>query len=194
LRQEYAGKVEVRYAMYAMITDWDNFHDPVNSVTTPAQMGPVWMHASVISGVPMNDRIWYMDPPASSVPAALAVKCACLQSKEAGKLYFDAVREAVMMKGINVSKLGLLNEIALDVETSNPKIFSARQFERQLRGPLPLVALKKDMDEAVANRVGRFPTLIMKSPGNRGVIVTGYRPYEVLVEALHAANPKNNSL
>lgn len=194
MRELHAGKVEVRYVIYAMITEWENFHDPVNSVSTPAQMGPVWMHASAVSGVPMEDRIWHLDPPASSVPAALAVKCAGLQSRRAEEVFLDAVREAVMLKGINISKPDMLIGIAKAVEAAGPEIFSASKFEKELHGPLPLAALKKDMNEAVANRIGRFPTLIIRSRGNRGVIVTGYRPYEELLDAVRAAKPNDNSL
>jgi putative protein-disulfide isomerase len=188
LREEYDG-VKVRYVLYAMITDWDNFHDPVNSVSTPAQMGPVWMHASAISGVPMNDKIWYLDPPTSSVPAALAVKCAGLQSKEAGDLYFKGVREALMVGGKNISKTNVLYDIADTIEAGNPTVFSADVFRRQMKGPSPLAALKRDMDEATVNKVGRFPTLIIKSGENQAVLVTGYRPYDVLLEAIRAATP-----
>jgi len=188
LRKEYAGDIATRYVIYAMITDWNCFHDPVNSVSTPAQMGPVWMHASAISGVPMNDKIWFLDPPSSSVPAALAVKSAYLQSNEAGKLYFDALREGVMTKGMNVAKVDVLLRIAEEVEKAHPEKFDAHIFEKQLKSPLPIAALRKDMDEASAKQIARFPTLILESEGKRPVMVTGYRPYEVLLEAMQAAS------
>lgn len=194
VREFLAGRVEVRYVIYAMITDWQDFHDPLNSVSTPAQMGPVWMHASAISGVPMADRIWHLDPPTSSVPSALAVKCAGLQSRKAEETFLDAARQAVMIRGLNISRPQVLIDVAKEVEEANPDVFSADKFERQFHGPLPLAALKKDMDEAVANRIGRFPTLIIKSRGNRSVIVTGYRPYEVLLDAIRAAKPNDNSV
>lgn len=190
LREEYTGIVQVRYVINAMITDWDHYHDPLNSVSTPAQMGPVWMHASAISGVPMNDKIWYLDPPTSSVPAALAIKCACLQSREAGDLYLNAIREAMMIDGRNVSKVDILKDIADKLEASHPETFSASSFKKQLGGPKPLAALKQDMDDAILNGITRFPTLIIRRKQHRSVVVTGYRPYNVLVDALRACSPQ----
>lgn len=187
LRVQYRGIVEVRYLMYAMITDWSHFNDPLNCVNGPAQMGPVWMHASAVTGVQMKDEIWYTDPPSSSVPAALAVKCAALQSKEAGELYLRVVRDALMTRGLNIDNVSVLTRLARELGDSNADVFDGKAFEQQLKGPRPLEALKKDMDEAVVNRVGRFPTLIMKSGEHPPVMVIGYRPYEILEEALLGA-------
>lgn len=185
--EENSGNVSVRYVIYPMITTWDSYHDPLNAVTTPVQMGPVWMHASAISGVPLNDRIWTLDPPSSSVPAALAVKCAYLQTDAAGKLYLDAVREAMMTDGRNVAKRDVLLDIAKAVEQDHPDVFNAEMFFHQLGGPLPLAALRKDMDETSINKIGRFPTLIIRSAAGKGVLISGYRPYDVLAEAVQAA-------
>jgi hypothetical protein len=70
-----------------MIADWESSSDPLNSVSRPLQMGPIWREARHLSGAPLDDRIWALDPPASSYPACLAVKAAELQSAAAADLY-----------------------------------------------------------------------------------------------------------
>ena len=59
------GPVKVSYKMAGLLPSWKHFNDTVNSLSKPIQMGPEWMHARVISGVDIDDRIWIIDPPAS---------------------------------------------------------------------------------------------------------------------------------
>ncbi len=76
LRYEFEGRISWQYIMGGLLPGWNNYNDELNSVSRPVQMGPVWMQASHISGMPMPNRIWLEDPPASSYPACIAVKCA----------------------------------------------------------------------------------------------------------------------
>src|SRR4051794_21017197 len=87
LLAEFSGKLKTRYCMGGLLPGWKNFHDAVNAVTKPVQMGPVWMHAAQVSGMPIQHNLWVKDPPASSYPACMAVKCAGLQSAEAEDMY-----------------------------------------------------------------------------------------------------------
>src|ERR1044072_7891663 len=63
---EYQGDIEWKYCMGGLLPAWDSYDDTVNNVTRPIQMGPVWMHAAQVSGMPIQTRIWMNDPPASS--------------------------------------------------------------------------------------------------------------------------------
>jgi putative protein-disulfide isomerase len=49
-------------------------------------MGPEWMQAGRIAGLMVADKIWITDPPSSSFPACIAVKCAEDQSTALGAL------------------------------------------------------------------------------------------------------------
>lgn len=77
---EFRGKIRYRYCMGGLLPQWNNYNDAINSVTRPIQRGPVWMHAKQMSGMPIDQNIWMRDPPSSSYPACIAVKCAALQS------------------------------------------------------------------------------------------------------------------
>src|SRR4051812_2644561 len=77
---EYGEQITFQLKMGGLIPAWNAYHDATNHVSRPIQMGPVWMHASQLSGMPMNTRIWMENPPASSYPACIAVCCAGLQS------------------------------------------------------------------------------------------------------------------
>jgi protein-disulfide isomerase-like protein with CxxC motif len=90
LRAEFGAALDCRYRMAGMIADWGSYSDPLNSVSRPLQMGPIWREAQHLAGVAVDDRIWALDPPASSYPACLAVKAAELQSADAARGGDDA--------------------------------------------------------------------------------------------------------
>jgi len=119
-KHEFAGEIQWRYCMSGLIPDWKHFYDAMNSVSRPAQMGPVWMHASETSGVHINHKIWIDDPPASSFPPCVAVKTAGLQSSEAADELLSRLRKALMTDGLNISKKEILFRIAEELIEDNP--------------------------------------------------------------------------
>jgi predicted DsbA family dithiol-disulfide isomerase len=173
--------------MGGLLPGWNNYNDTVNSVSRPAQMGPVWMHASHISGMHIENNIWMKDPPASSYPACIAVKCAQLQSQECGEAYLRLLRENVMLKGINISKHNTLIQLA-DELTQQSKNFNKDLFQQYLFGKEGLEAFKADVQQTKNYNINRFPTLILRSE-EQSVIITGYRPYSALMQAIQQLSP-----
>lgn len=185
LKEEFAGRLNLRYCMGGMLADWKNYHDELNAVSRPVQMGPVWLQAKQMAGVQLNDRIWFTDPPASSYPACAAVKCAALQSQMAEELYLYKVREAVMLKEKNIAKKEVLIALAHDLTKEYPGIFDAVLFEQQLNDERVITAFKSDLQETQYRGIKRFPTLLISSPGKRGnVLLTGNRPYSVILDCI----------
>lgn len=176
--------ISYRYCMSGMIADWKNYQDAVNSVSRPIQMGPVWMEAHHVSGMPFYDLIWIKDPPASSYPACVAVKCAEKQSAKTGELYLRALREALMLDGQNIAKKEVLLQVA---ETLKSNI-NIQQFEQDLLSGAAIQAFKKDIAEVNYRNITRFPTLTI-SYQQKGVMFTGYRPYQALLEAFAKIAP-----
>lgn len=190
LQYEFAGSITWKYCMGGMLPDWRTYNDAANNVTRPLQMGPVWMHAAQVSGMPMNTRIWMEDPPVSSYPACIAVKCAMLQSQEAGELYLRMVREAIMLHGRNIAKQQVLNEIAQELSMANAAVFSADQFSADTVKERGLDAFRPDVIEVQTRQISRFPTLLFRNAATgQAIIMTGYRPYEALLEALQQVAP-----
>jgi predicted DsbA family dithiol-disulfide isomerase len=183
LRYEFRDYITWQYRMGGLISTWNNYNDAVNSISRPLQMGPLWMQAHYVSGMCMNDRIWLNDPPQSSYPACVAVTCAGLQSHNAEEKYLRYVREAVMLKGRNIARQHVLFEIAerLSNECAN---FDVHQFkENYLSGP-GIEAFKRDLHEVQYKNITRFPTLTISSNNKGGIMLTGYRSYSSLIEAL----------
>ncbi|TCS88445.1 putative DsbA family dithiol-disulfide isomerase [Anseongella ginsenosidimutans] len=183
LLEEFNEKISWRYCLGGMIQDWDHYDDPLNTISRPAQMGPLWMEAMHRSGRKIHYNIWMEDPPASSYPACIAVKSAEMQSSRAGTLYFEALQEAVMCKGRNIAKPEILMEVAKDLAAKNPGLLSLTDFSRDLRGEKSRAAFRDDLKDVRYKRIGRFPTLTITKPGETGIILTGYRHHEILRKA-----------
>ena len=190
LRDEYGGALACRYRLAAMVADWNSYNDPLNSVSRPVQMGPIWRQAQHLSGVPVDDRIWVLDPPASSYPACLAVKAAELQSAEAADLYLRRLREAVMTARRNIARREVLLEVADEAAAAAPDRLDPERLGHDLDATPARDALREDIKEARYRGIGRFPTLTLRHRSGAGVVVVGYRPYETLLSAIARVAPE----
>jgi predicted DsbA family dithiol-disulfide isomerase len=179
LREAYDGKLHMRYCMAGMIPDWHHYKDDVNAVSKPIQMGPLWMEARELTGTYLYERIWIEDPPASSYPACIAVKCAELQSTEAANTYLQLLYKAVMTEGKNISR----NSVLLEVAGQMVEGFDVQKFQTDLLSGAGKPLFKKDLEEVRMNQVSRFPTVTCKNE-IAGIIITGYRKFDYLSKAL----------
>src|SRR5690606_25173680 len=139
------------------------------------QMGPVWMHAQQLSGMPIQPNIWMRDPPASSYPACMAVKSAGLQSAEAEEAFLRCLREAIMIRSENISNKEVLLEVANEVAGIITD-FNCEQFRKDLGGDVALEAFRKNLQEVQHHQISRFPTLLVKNQNNQAIRLAGYRP------------------
>ena len=183
LIEDFKDEITYSYCMSGMIPDWEKYNDPFNSVSRPAQTGPIWMEARHKTGAAINDNIWIENPPASSYPACIAVKTAGLQGFEASEIYLQAVWKAVMVNSMDISKKDILLEIAYDAGIQKPQILDFQRFADEYDNDESRDAFRNDLRQVAYNKIGRFPTLTF-TKGGKGIIMTGYRPYEALVDAL----------
>lgn len=190
LRYELAGQVTWSYRMGGLLVNWHVHRDPVNDIGQPGQMGPYWMHVSRMSGMPIHERIWHDDPPASSLPACLAVKAAACQGPATAEVYLRRLREAVMLEGRNIARLEVLEALAEETAASVPGSgFEPDRFRADYRSEEVRAALREDLKEAAYWGIGRFPALVISRPGCRAIMVVGYRPYGPLRSAIAALAP-----
>ena len=186
LLAHYSGSISKRYCMGGLLPDWDHYNDPQHMVSRPVQMGPVWMEAAHLTGTPIQSRIWMEDPPVSSYLACIGVKCAALQSPVAETKYLNALWEALMLQGKNISYASALIEVAKELEKKEQGIIDATRFAHDLLEGNGVENFRKDLSEVRDRNITRFPSLIIRSIGKQPVIVTGYRNYEALVEVFES--------
>jgi predicted DsbA family dithiol-disulfide isomerase len=183
IRQEFGASLNVTYKMGGLLPSWNSFKDSLNSICKPIHMGPEWLHAKYLSGAAIDDRIWIVDPPASSFPACIAVKCAELQSKAIGEFYLGRLREAVLAKGKNIAKIDVLFEIAGNLNEYDPR-FDMALFRKHLSDDTGLNAFRSDWQESKYLGINRFPTLILRTRQHAPVILKGYQSYASLSDTL----------
>jgi predicted DsbA family dithiol-disulfide isomerase len=189
LRYEFGNSISLRYCMAGLIPSWKTFHDVTNSVSRPAQMGPIWMEASHLSGQPIQNYIWMKDPPASSYLSCIAVKCAELQSATAGEIFLRKLREAIMIEGKNIALQSIISDVAHKFSEQQPELFDATQFEIDLTGDEGKEAFRADLEEVQSLKISRYPTLIFRKEGQPSMIVSGHRQYIVLLELMQKIAP-----
>ena len=189
LRYEYGKQITWRYRMGGMISGWDGFNDPLSSVSRPAQMGPLWLQARHLSGMPIKDQIWIEDPPSSSYPACMAFKAARLQSPKAGEQYLRRLREAVMLECRNIARREVLLELAQALADEQPNCLDVTRFSADFENGEAQRTFREDLQEVRYRDIGRFPTLTLCRQDGHGVLIVGYRPYKALHTALLQVAP-----
>lgn len=189
LRYGFAGRIAWRTCLVGMIADWDSFSDPLNDIHRPVQMGPLWVQAATVTGMPSKPDVWVGDPPSSSWPSCLAVRAAGLQSPQAADLYLRLVRRAAMAEGRNVAREDVLLHLARELGARCPELFDADRLARELASPAARAALEDDVRETRFRRVGRFPCLRLRRPGADPAWLLGWRPVKPLLDALYEFAP-----
>jgi predicted DsbA family dithiol-disulfide isomerase len=192
LRHELGGQLAWHTVLGGLLPDWESYRDPLNDIGRPTQMGPSWREVHHLSGMPLDDTIWLLDPPASSYPASVAVKAAERQGAAAGEAYLRRVREAVMLERRNVARREVLLALADELAARSAGAFDAARFRADLDGEAALDAFREDLKEVRFRGIGRFPTLLLRLPAGterRGLIQVGYRPYTALRAALAQLAP-----
>ena len=189
LQYQFRDQIYFKYVMTGLLPSWKNYSDPLYSVSRPQQMGPVWLEVSESTGMPTQSKIWVEDPPSSSYPACIAFKSMQLQSEAAAIKYLRMMREALMLHGKNIAKQAVLIEIAESLISKYPTLLSLQRFVSDLTDSAGLEAFRLDWQETQNRNITRTPTLIMRAHGKQAIMITGYRPYAALLEAIKQISP-----
>jgi putative protein-disulfide isomerase len=183
LLTHFKNEITWYYCMGGLLPGWNNYHDVINCISKPLQMGPMWLHASQLSGLNIRHDIWAKDPPASSYPACIAVKSAQLQSASAGEKYLFLLRRACMQNGENIAKPDILLKIAAELANDRSCDFDTALFIKNLFGIEGREAFKKDVQEIKYRGINRFPSLLIRN-ANYAKLITGYQTLETITPVL----------
>jgi putative protein-disulfide isomerase len=193
LRYECGEHLAWRYHMGGLIPNWQSYDDPFNDIRNPAQMRPQWFQVREFTGMPLDDRIWQIDPPASSYPACITMKAAERQGQVTAESFLRRLREAAMLERRNIARQEVLLEIAEELASKSSSrqdiLLDLDRFRDDLAAPETMDAFRQDLRDAAYYNIGRFPALILQRPDGRGIVLVGYRPYEALCAALEHLAP-----
>ncbi len=189
LKAHFGKLASWHYRMGGLLPSWKNFHDEINSVNRPVQMGPIWMHAGQIANMPIHHQLWMKDPPASSYPACIAVKCAQLQSPLYCEAFLDLLRQACMANGKNIATQFVLFDTAMQLNTQD-ETFNVQQFKDDFYSDRGIEAFRADLELVKYYNINRFPTLIISYDG-KSIITSGYKHYTAILQAIETAFPES---
>ena len=187
LRYLLKDRLHIEYIMGGLIRDWNHFSDHMNDINRPSQVGPLWMEARHTTGQPMDEFLWIKDPVDTTYPACMAVKAAGLQSPVAEEAMLRELREAVMLHQKNIGKTEIILEVAAELEKKEVLGFSL--FKEDWMSQKAADLFRKDLEKIKIKGITRFPTLLV-SNAERTIQITGYRPFEVLVDAFRNLDPE----
>ncbi len=85
-----------------------------------------------------------------------------------------------MNDGRNISKPEVLLDVAEQLDTS---VLNVEQFKKDWALGKGKEPFRADLQKASYHKIGRYPTLTFQNPQGKGIIITGYRPYEILEQA-----------
>jgi predicted DsbA family dithiol-disulfide isomerase len=94
-----------------------------------------------------------------------------------------------MLRGENIARIDVIRKLAEDFSGQIDPYFNISRFNDDLVNDQGLEAFRKDMHEVNYREIKRFPTLIFRTAGVPAILITGYRPYAVLWDAVQALKP-----
>lgn len=182
LRAALQGRAEFRLRLVGMVNGPD-LTDPLQPIHQPGQWAPQWWEMSRATGMPCDPAIWHHDPPTDSRLACLAVAAARLQSDRAGWAMLRRLREAVMLERRNIARTEVIGAVA-DALGAEGRL-DAAVWREDLQGRAVRTAMRDDMAHAAYHGIRRFPSLLLRPSGSsRAMLIVGWRPWDVLVDAL----------
>ncbi|WP_255150192.1 DsbA family oxidoreductase [Halorarius halobius] len=182
LQTVFGDEVRLRYVMGGLVEDFEEFYDPANDISTPAEVAPHWLEASERHGMPVDTTIFETDPAWSTYPASEAFVAARKQDADLAHRYLRRLREAYVTEVRNVNhrseQVELAREVGLDVEA----------FTAALDDGTASAAFEADLRRTREAGVRAFPTYDVRGPdGERRL--SGFTAFDQLVAALDAVAP-----
>lgn len=187
IRFQLGDQLHWKNVMIGLLPDWNNFIDPYTFVSTPVQLVPVWLESSRISGMPVKTNMLYTDPPSSSFPASIAIKCAEIQSEKAGEILLRKFRESALTEGFNISKTEVIYSLAYEVSLEFED-FDFNNFRDAMSSNLGIEQLRQDIHKTKNIGLELSPSIkIIK--GDKSVLLKGFKSYEKLLEGFKEVMP-----
>ena len=128
---EFGEGVRITYVMGGLARQFDK----------PLDAARQWLDVRAATGMPTDPRMWWDAPPASSYPAALAVKAAAEQGLDGP--YLRRLREGFAVGGRKLDNADALTTAARDVPGMN-----VDRFANDLRSNAIVEAFGADLDRA----------------------------------------------
>lgn len=178
--EQYGHYFNVNTVMGGLLEKWhDGPIDPANGIFKPADVAPHWREVGQFSRMPIDGTLIFDNPVQSSYPASRIFKI--IQKNHSNKIavqYLRRAREALFVFNKNISDLEVLKDIVNSIGLNGESIIN------EAEQPIGQQLLNEDFSLVRKLSVRGFPTIVLMNEDNKGVKITGGRPFEYYVEGL----------
>ncbi len=175
LKREFGSRIEIHYRLFPLFTD---LKEALSEPTRLWNIADRYRIVSKKTGIPIDNRVWYEDPPHSAYPPAESVKAAERQGLEAVDRYIGLLRIAVMREAKNIARR------EVQIETAGKAGLDLAQFEKDLADPRLREEVDADVNEAIRQNVESRPAFLISNSVGDKVYLCGPRNYDVFAAAV----------
>lgn len=177
VKAHFQDRIELHYKMFPL---FDHVREVMND---PARLWTIADRYRIVSkktGVYIDNKVWYNDPPESAWPACQAIKTAERQGLTAADCYMKLLRESVMLEGKNIAKPAVQIELAAKIGLDLPR------FEKDLADPKRKEEVLADIRDAQKENVESRPHFVLTNTQGDKVAIAGPRLFSLFKEAIDA--------
>ncbi|HET7579561.1 MAG TPA: ClpXP adapter SpxH family protein [Bacillales bacterium] len=177
---EYGQYLKLRYLIGGRLNTFSTGDTNTTEQKNARQKADRCEKVSRRYGMPCNGDVWLENLISSPYNAAIAVKAAELQGKQAGLRFLRKAREAFFLKKENITEEEILVQCAelanLDVE----------EFRRDIHADSAVKAFQCDMKITSEMEVDHLPTLVFLNANEEesGIKISGNYPYEAYQQVI----------
>ena len=88
-----------------------------------------------------------------------------------------------MVQSLGIAQYEVLQQVAERVARS-ATIFDLDRFYADLKNGNGLEAFRKDIQEVKYRSIQRFPSLLIRRTNHQPILITGYKPADVLIDII----------
>lgn len=187
-KELYKDYLNFHVIMGGLLEDWEGFADLANGINGPSDVSGHWREVGEAYRMPIDGSFWLTNPVKSSFIPSRVYKVIQKDNKDLALSFLRKAREAVMAFNKNIAEddvlIEIVNSLGLKGEEIVKESYSADTQELLIE------------DFKIAGSLGArsFPSIIMVNKDNKGVKVSGARPFDYYVAALKQVITENNDI
>ncbi|MNR89462.1 DSBA-like thioredoxin domain protein [compost metagenome] len=189
-KETYRDQLRIRPVMGGLVPDMAHFTDPLNGISSTADVAPHWEEVGLRTGQPIDGTFMRenQDPHWGTWPACIAASAAALQGDDLGEAFLRRLRRAAQAEGRNASSPEVYQAIA----EATPGLDLDR-FKAAIADGTAERAFQEDRQLGAQVRVRSFPTfLVMNTNADlqiRPILMGGARDFKTLQDVLSQVAP-----
>lgn len=169
---EYGEYFKIRYVIGGKLDALNDYRKKLTGkLSSTKELAEKWERLAKCYGMSCDGDFWYEKPISSSYRAALAVKAAELQGKQAGIRFLRKVREQLFLEKQDITDEDVLLHCA---RAAN---LDVTEFQNDMSAQGAVNAFQCDVKISAEMEVNELPTLVFLH-AEEGIKVTGCYPYE----------------